>query len=41
MQALVENVKNTIIGTIRGTGEFVNAVTETVSGSLSWSRLFA
>jgi hypothetical protein len=35
MQALVENVKNTIIGTIRGTGEIVNAVTETVSGSLT------
>ena len=35
MQALVENVKNSIIVTIRGTGEIVNAVTETVSDSLT------
>lgn len=35
MQALVENVKNTIISVIRGTGEITNAVTETVSGSLT------
>jgi hypothetical protein len=35
MRALAENVKNAITGTIRGTGEVVNAVTETVSGSLT------
>jgi hypothetical protein len=35
MQPLVENVKNTIVGRIRGTGEVVNAVTEPVSASLA------
>ena len=34
MPSLVDTVKDTIVGTIRGTGEIVNAVTETVSDSL-------
>jgi hypothetical protein len=34
MQALVENVENTIIGTIRGTGEIVNAARQAMEGTI-------
>ena len=35
MPALGERVKGTIVGTIKSTGEIVNAITETVSGTLT------
>ena len=35
MPGLGEQVKGTIVSTIRGTGEIANAVTETVSGTLT------
>ena len=34
-QGLGESVKRSIIGTVRGTGEIVNAVTDTVAGTLA------
>ena len=34
MLGLIESIKNGVIGTIRGSGEIVTAITETVSGSL-------
>src|SRR5262249_45870859 len=35
MQALVDGVKNGIVGTVKGAGEIVDAVADTVSKSLS------
>ena len=35
MQVLVDRTKDTIVAAIKGAGEIVNAVTETVSDSLA------